>query len=204
MEAIKSAIAKNVSELRSSRGMTQLDLAEKLHYSDKAVSKWERGESVPEISTLKALADFFGVTVDYLITEEHKQAQVLEFSPYITKKMRQKRHIAITAISVISVWLLALLVYMVLDVAAPFSSGLWLCFAWAFPCCCIVWLVLNCIWFSSRTRYLIISLLSWGVFCALHLSLLCANLNLWHLYVAGGCAQVIIILSSLISTRTKK
>ena len=55
MSDIKLIIAKNIYDLRVARGMTQLELAEKLHYSDKSVSKWEKGDSLPEISTLVTL-----------------------------------------------------------------------------------------------------------------------------------------------------
>lgn len=55
--------------------MTQLELAESLQYSDKAVSKWERGESVPEIATLKAIAELFDVTLDSLVSEEHGKCE---------------------------------------------------------------------------------------------------------------------------------
>ena len=63
MEDLKMIIAGNIGQLRRKTGMTQLELAEKLNYSDKAISKWERGESVPDISVLKSIADLFGVTV---------------------------------------------------------------------------------------------------------------------------------------------
>ena len=68
---LKQVIADNVSSLRRDAGMTQAELAEKLNYTDKAVSKWERGESCPDITVLKTIAELFGVTVDYLITREH-------------------------------------------------------------------------------------------------------------------------------------
>ena len=68
MEDLKKIIARNVMDLRRANDMTQLELAEKLNYTDKAVSKWERGESLPDISVLKAIADLFGVKVDYLLT----------------------------------------------------------------------------------------------------------------------------------------
>ena len=68
MEDIKQIIAKNIASLRTDSKLTQLELAEKLNYSDKAISKWERGESIPDVITLKAVADLFGVTVDYLLT----------------------------------------------------------------------------------------------------------------------------------------
>jgi len=70
MENLRLIIARNITELRREAGLTQLELAEKLNYSDKAVSKWERAESVPDIAVLKAVADLFGVTVDELISEK--------------------------------------------------------------------------------------------------------------------------------------
>ena len=72
MEDPKEIIARNIVDLRRKNGMTQLELAEKLNYTDKAVSKWERGESIPDVAVLKTIADLFGVTVDYLLTAEHK------------------------------------------------------------------------------------------------------------------------------------
>ena len=67
MDNIKAVVASNIIELRTKAGMTQLELAEKLNYSDKSVSKWERAESIPDVTILKSLADIFGVTVDYLL-----------------------------------------------------------------------------------------------------------------------------------------
>ncbi len=80
MTDIKSVIAKNISELRIKNGMTQLELAESLQYSDKAVSKWERGESVPEIATLKAIAELFEVTLDFLVSE-HENCESAHSTP---------------------------------------------------------------------------------------------------------------------------
>ena len=77
MEELKLIIAKNIAELRKKNGMTQAEFAEKLNYSDKAISKWERGESVPDIATLKQIAEMFGVTIDYLLEEDHTKADAL-------------------------------------------------------------------------------------------------------------------------------
>ena len=71
MEDLKPIIAKNITVLRQNAKMTQFDLAEKLNYSDKAISKWERAESIPDVSVLKSIADLFGVTVDYLLQDGH-------------------------------------------------------------------------------------------------------------------------------------
>ena len=74
MEKEKRQIAQNLAYLRTNSGMTQAELAERMHYSDKAISKWERGESVPDVFVLKQLADLFGVTVDDLLTAETPEA----------------------------------------------------------------------------------------------------------------------------------
>ena len=66
---LKDIIAQNIIELRKQNKLTQAELAEKLNYTDKAISKWERGESIPEISTLKRIAEIFNCTVDVLLTE---------------------------------------------------------------------------------------------------------------------------------------
>ena len=76
MNDIKDIFAKNLSELRQASGMTQLELGERLNYSDKTVSKWERGESIPDAGMLKQIADVFGVSVDYLLEEDHEKAAV--------------------------------------------------------------------------------------------------------------------------------
>ena len=78
MEDIKGIIAKNIAELRQSNNMTQLELAEKLNYSDKTISKWERAESSPDISILVEIAQLFGVTLDYLVQSEHDKAPAEE------------------------------------------------------------------------------------------------------------------------------
>ena len=59
-----------ISELRKTQKMTQKDLAEKLNVSDKAVSKWERGLSCPDISLLSSLSDILGVSIDELLNGE--------------------------------------------------------------------------------------------------------------------------------------
>ena len=70
MKDIKSILAKNLTDLRLQNHLTQLELAEKLNYSDKTISKWERGESSPDISVLVEIAELFGVTLDELVKSE--------------------------------------------------------------------------------------------------------------------------------------
>ena len=73
MDNLKLIIAQKLVALRKGNSMTQIELAEKLDYSDKAISKWERGESLPSVVVLKRIADVFGVTVDYFIYDVHDE-----------------------------------------------------------------------------------------------------------------------------------
>ena len=71
-------IARNLTQLRKENHLTQKELSEKLNYSDKVISKWERGESTPNIEALQALSDFYNVSIDQLINgnNEKNEAQI--------------------------------------------------------------------------------------------------------------------------------
>ena len=62
------SIGKTIAELRKAKGWTQIELAEKLQVSDKAVSKWEQEGGIPSVEFFPALAEVFGVSIDYLMT----------------------------------------------------------------------------------------------------------------------------------------
>lgn len=215
MEDVKITIAKNISELRVAAGMTQLELAEKLHYSDKAVSKWERAESVPDITTLTLIAEVFGVSLDFLVcgisdnkgqtadgnteTDEISDDGGEESASDLLRKKRKKtNHTVITLMSVLLVWFIAAFVYVLIDLISVDMHYHWLAFIYAVPISAIVWLVLNSIWFSRQLNYFIVSLLSWSLLVSIHLSLLPAGINIGLIYVLGVPAQLIIILSSKI------
>ncbi len=191
---LKQIIADNISSLRRDIGMTQSDLAEKLNYSDKAVSKWERGESVPDVSVLKSIADLFGVTVDYLLAEDHTQAEIPV--PTSKKKLKLNNHTWITCISILIVWLMATFVFVMFDMITPHIIVHWLSFIYAIPVSMIVWLVFNTLWFDRRRNFLIISLLMWTLLISLYLSLLV--FNIWQIFVLGIPGQAIIVLWSRI------
>ena len=67
MKDIKPTIAKNLSFFRKQSGLTQAELAEKLNYSDKAVSRWEHGDTLPDINVLYQLCDFYGIDMTYIV-----------------------------------------------------------------------------------------------------------------------------------------
>lgn len=202
MEELREIIAQNIIALRKTCDMTQATLAERLQYTDKAVSKWERAESVPDIAVLKAIADLFGVTVDYLITADHTNAT----APGAERAARHKRRnrLAVTALSVLGIWLVATFVFVVMGLAVPEIRDVWLCFIYAVPLSFVTWLVFNTIWFKKRRNFLIVSFLMWTVLAALHLSFLVFGINIWLVYILGVPGQFMIFASAGVITVKKK
>ena len=188
MDDLKKIIANNISQLRRDNGVTQLELAERLNYSDKAVSKWERGESYPDVATLKETADMFSVTVDYLLQAEHVQEKVKRRE--YTRKQKRNRFL-IAAISCVLVWLIATFVFTSMDMIPQVRGG-WLAFVYAVPVTAIVCLVFNSIWGRPRMNFVIISVLMWSVLATVCLTML--TLNLWLLFLVGIPGQIIIVL----------
>ncbi len=195
MEDLKGVVAKNIAALRQQRGMTQMELAEELNYSDKAISKWERAESLPDVAVLKRIAELFQVPLDYLVSEEHSGAERRERTEgELLTRVRNRGFI--TGISVVGVWLLAALGYILLRYIAPRGAPSWLPFLYAVPVSLVVWLVLNSVWFNRRRNYLIISLLMWGVLAAVYLTLLPMGQRVGLVFALGIPGQIIILLAS--------
>lgn len=208
MNDIKSVIAKNITELRRVNGMTQLELAEKLNYSDKAISKWERGASVPDVSVLVEIADLFCVSLDYLVREDHNNYEPLTDaeSGLVERAHRATRrtHSAIMGICMQFVFFAAMIASVIIVLCVPDSIFRWLCFLYAVPVACIIWLVFNSMWFNPRLNYLIISVMMWSIFASIHLSLLAFGINFYHIYLLGIPGEGIIILWSVLNRNRKK
>ena len=199
MNDIKAIIAKNISELRIANGITQLALAEKLNYSDKAVSKWEHGESLPDITVLLNIAELFGVPLDYLVKENHSPKDM----PIKKRIMHKYSRGVITMVAIVGVWLAAVLVFVLLSLILKNATHEWLAFIYALPVTAIVWLVLNSVWFNTKRNYLIISLLMWSILICIQLTLYILGSRVELIYLVGAPAQIIILLCAFIKKKNK-
>lgn len=200
MQELKFIIAKNIQSLRQSKGMTQAELAEKLSYSDKSVSKWERGESLPDITVLKAVADLFEVSLDYLVEEEHKGKASL--SKEASDRKKKRNYYIITATSIFIVAIFASLLFVILSMVFPTTAYSWLCYAYAVPVAMVVWLVFNSIWFNPHLNFIIVSLMIWSLLAALYLTFSMQGYKIWSILLLGIPVQVIIWMWS--NLRKKK
>ena len=197
MDDLKAIIAKNITDLRLKNGYTQIQLASILNYSDKAISKWERAESIPDITVLKEIADLFNVTVDYLLTLEHTPEQEVK-----TTTPRISRSVVIL-LSLMLVWLIATFAYVTINLIKLNDFKTWLIFIYAIPLSSIVWLILNSIWKNRKFNYFIISLLMWSLLLSIHLSIYNLYDNTWLIYILGAPGQIIIILWANLIKKTK-
>ena len=200
MNDLKQIIAHNITKLRKEKKLTQIEFAQRLNYSDKTISKWERGESLPDVVVLKNVADLFEVTLDYLVEEEHDGKPV-------TREMMDRNYrrncCIITGTSIFIVALMATLIFVILAMIFPGTSYSWLCYAYAIPAALIVWLVFNSIWFNPRRNFLIVSLLVWSLLAALYLTFSMMGFHIWPIFFVGIPAQLIIWIWSKLKNKMK-
>ncbi|MBQ0010878.1 MAG: helix-turn-helix transcriptional regulator [Ruminococcus sp.] len=172
----KKNIADNIVRLRTTAGLTQAQFAEKLNYTDKAVSKWERAESIPDVLVLKQIADLFGTKIDDLLLAP-SEFSLPEKDAETQAKKRNKLQISL--LSAAGVWLIVIVAF------AAFSlfdvPRAWLCFLWGVPATATDLLVFNAIWGQARRNFLFISLLIWSFAAALYVTL--AVWGFWYLFL---------------------
>ena len=125
----KLIVAKNLIKFRKANGLTQLELAEKLNYSDKAISKWERGESLPDVYMLQIIANMFDITLNDLVSE----------NTVVNKPKTQFNNSVVMALSVGIAWLVAVVLFTLLVIAK--INMAWLTFVYAIPVSLIISIV---------------------------------------------------------------
>ena len=198
-EKMKAILGANIVSYRKRQGLTQAGLAEKLNYSDKAVSKWERGESVPDVLTLVQLSELFGVTVNDLLADpnrlpEETGAVVGKMEKAVEKTLKRKADKqSILGLSSLLVWFVALLIFVIVSTLGIEKS--WMAFIYAIPANAIVMLSLRSAWHDFRWNKTLISVIMWGALLSLYMSLLLfAHVNVWKLLLLGVPGQLAVFL----------
>lgn len=198
-DKLKHIIGKNIAVYRKRMGLTQAGLAEKLNYTDKAVSKWERGESMLDAQTLVLLADQFGITVNDLLADpdalpEQTGAYQQAMEKVVEKTLKRKADKRIIlGLSSVLVWFVAMLIYVVLSSADVSFS--WLAFFYAVPANAIVLLSLRSAWQDFRWNRGLISTIMWGGLLSIYVTLLIfGRISIWRMFLLGVPGQVAILL----------
>jgi len=180
MNNIKDIFAKNLMHYRKTLGLTQLELANRINYSDKAISKWERGESLPDVITLAEIAKIFNLTIDKLISEHHYNMDIPELQVEETHK-KNIFNLKLTSLSISGILLITVIIFVVLTLVNPDSNNAWLSLIYAIPFTFIAFLLFS---IFSRKRILIMlfsELLSFSISLILFLSIQIPNTWLFFL-----------------------
>lgn len=192
MEDLKVVFASNLISIRKQYGMSQLELGEKLNYSDKTISKWERAEGLPDVITLKALADTFKVSTDWFL------------SPHDNEWIPPAEHINVKNIihvAILGIWTAAILVFVILWLL---NIKFWLIFAFALPVTFITLLVLNSVFYQGKHNMWITHGLLLSIFAVIYLIFYYeSGTDIWPIVFVAVPCHIIIFLSFHIKKRRK-
>lgn len=190
MDDLKTVIAKNLVELRTKAHLTQLQLAEMLNYSDKAVSKWERGEAIPDIRVLMRISEIFGVTLDDIVKDGSVTPQIQP-----KKKISGKRAF-ITAMSAVLVWFIATGIFIVFYFIEPTADYAYLVFVVAPLATAIVLNVFSVMWGTRLTTAIASSLIVWSCVLIFHIFVLTFTdfKKIYFLYIVAAVFELLIIM----------
>jgi transcriptional regulator with XRE-family HTH domain len=195
MENIKEIIVNNLIKLRKQNNLTQAQLAEKLNYSDKAISRWEKGEALPDIDVLCNICDMYGVSFDYLTHKENNDYMNINI-----EKNKGRNHLLISLLSISGGWLLFLCAYLLVGF---FGGGyIWQLILWAVPLSFLLAMIFNIIWGKRINTFIFMSFLLWSFITCFYLQII--NLNIWPIFIIGIPLQIAIILWSAFKPKPKQ
>ena len=189
MKDVRPIISKNLTMLRKEKGLTQAELAEKLNYSDKAISRWEHGDTLPDVNMLCELCEFYGITLNDLISEDCQSKK--EAKKEYTKEMNTYK-IWRSILSVSIVWLLATLIF-TYALATSGNARLWVLFVWAVPVSIVAFYVYGKSFLNSLSRFILSSCVMWTLIASVFVSLF--PHVFWQLFLIGVPVEVIIFLT---------
>lgn len=187
-------VSANLVKLRKKNKLTQAELAERIHYSDKSISKWEKGESCPSIAVALEIASFYGLTLNDLVDQNLE----IDDMPSAQNKPHNYSYLVITLLACSVVWLVATIAFIYVTLFLQ-GAGAWISFVCAVPVTCIVLLIFNSLWGNKRLNYLIISIFTWTLLTSIFLVILLASQYadlLWTIFILGIPIQVSTILWS--------
>ena len=177
---LRRTVAKNIAAYRKAHHDTQLDLATKLNYSDKSVSKWERAESLPDVYILSQIAELYGVSVSALIGEVQPP-----------KESKPHYHMFILLLSLALTMAVATLLFsMFMICKVPYPA--WMFFVYALPVCSIICIVFTSLWWGILWQGVSVSALIWTLGLSLYLSFELENVSL--IFLVCAALQILTIL----------
>lgn len=175
--------------------LTQIELAEKINYSDKAVSKWERGESIPDVSVLLALAQLFGVSIDFLVTE-HKNEEAAKEQTSYAASIKKRNRMLVAAITFVAILIVETIVFIALQGAIPsFWRNAMFCYAMPLPAVSVVAVVFSGLWATKGVSFAAVSALIWTILLDAFLIIMLCGKIFPLVFVLGIPAEIVAMMS---------
>ncbi len=195
-DQIRKIVAERMTAYRKRANLTQAQLAEKLNYSDKSVSKWERGEGLPDLLVLCRLAELYEIPVDEFLHEGSLKRPA---------SVRKRRHWLISLLSIGLVYLIAVLVFYLLTLFGVPNA--WMCFICAIPVSAIVAVVFAHVWGGTLLQAIAVSSLVWALAVMIYLFILLFARSVTGnplLFAVAGGMQILVLLWYLLQYNRKK
>ncbi len=191
MSELKKIIADNLIDLRKRKKYTQQDLGNILGYSDKAISKWEKGESLPDIEVLYQISNLYGVTLDYLTHEGTYD----EKKEYIIPKYERRNKIMITLLFCSLIWFFVMIMFIYFKNK---DIVFWPAFIWGLPLTCMMLFYFNVKWGKRVFNLPILSVFNWTLLGSIFVTFIYKDENVWSIFLLGIPFQVAVVLWSQI------
>ncbi len=198
-KTIEQIISQNLITLRKNKNLKQSDLSNAIGYSDKTISRWENGTSLPDISTLVKLADFYGISVEDLINENATEK-------YLEKKEKKNQEeivnfYSLMGLGILTIWMVAILVYLGFIMAKHLYF--WQIFILAVPASAVL------VYKNTRKNFkvkwlnfLLLTIVVLGTVSFLYLTFL--SFNFWQLFMLVVPLEGISAITSFFPTSRKR
>lgn len=186
MDNLNSVVSKNLIKFRTLAGLTQMELAKKINYSDKSISKWERGDGLPDLAVLVKLSEIYRININEFLNQNTPEQEVV-----ISKKYTNKKHLLISILSSGLVFFVATIVFVVLFMIDSTASFAWLSFIFAIPVASIVLLIFSLLWGNNYLNTLFSTLILWGIILSICFTV--SMDKIWILCLLGVIFEFLIV-----------
>lgn len=186
-EELRKIIARNLAFYRKEKGLTQAELAEMINYSDKSVSKWERGDGLPDVYVLTVIAGLFDITVNDLLSPEEPRP------PKKKKRILSRRTSVLIPLLAFGLsWFVGTIVYFVLRLISDEIGRLWLVFIYTAAVSDIVLIVFSHLWWNKPLSCTFVSILIWIAATCVYLTMQLESV--WLIFIVAAVLQVLALL----------
>lgn len=184
-EKLRKNFSKNLMHYRKLLGLTQTELAEKLNYSDKSISKWERGDGLPDLTVTAQISEIFGLTLNDMVADKPRK-----------RLLTTRNKTIITLLSMGGAWLLATVLFFFFELFFPNAYSWWLLYIYAIPVSAVVGIVFSAIWWKKLHLFVSISVLIWSLAVCI---MMAVNLhNIYLIFIVAAVLQILTVLWFLI------